>query len=631
MKYIHLARIGMGLYFDQLSELTAIQAPSPEECVDELQQNRFPVQREECRRIQGALRRLISQRYQLKGEIPARIQSVATNPFVPTPEQLLPVFQWVQALQAENQQAEVRCQYALQDVANHLPSETGSFLRAFSAVMTQRISLLPGDGTLTMALPESPWGQASLRFSGVPAELLPTQAVFGYLFWLECDRTENGYEFRFLLDTEFSETLYQERMLQPQHWQEISVFCADVALTCQLCDYTARIRRHGLAGMDALFAAFGELRRKEILLGASALTDGETRLSGMARLLATLDLLPDPLQTRSPEDPIDALLGNRYQLQGTLRQLREWDPKTGEALAVLLEKAQELNDTEEDTRCERQLNALRQYWTQMRTQGSGLQIAAAALADFQSATAGYTGIPSFAAQWADSAELIRAAVEPTLREHRFTGEFPHYVRLVGTRADYLSFTSDPMPVPYGDGTVHLTYSIAVASVRAEKKDGKITVGSRPYAQCSAAALEPIESVRAGRIFHPSQDGHTLSFPYRFTERPTDSALRDQVAQTALFGVKIGLRALDGRALPHGYRPHPLGSHWGAKAFGEMFLRYLPASAVFSVPTMVAVYLHTAGASRSIGALAAGLACGAAGVFLIASVRWLHIRRTVWHR
>ncbi len=100
MKYINRARMGIELFFDQLSDLTvASSTDTPEDCVEILQQQPYTAQMEECRRIQGALRRLMSARYALKEMLPARVQMVATSQFTPTPDRLLPVFQWVQELQ----------------------------------------------------------------------------------------------------------------------------------------------------------------------------------------------------------------------------------------------------------------------------------------------------------------------------------------------------------------------------------------------------------------------------------------------------------------------------------------------------------------------------------------------------
>lgn len=128
MKYINRARMGIELFFDQLSDLTvASSTDTPEDCVEILQQQPYTAQMEECRRIQGALRRLMSARYALKEMLPARVQMVATSQFTPTPDRLLPVFQWMQELQKANAQARIQWQYALQDVGYRLGESAGAF------------------------------------------------------------------------------------------------------------------------------------------------------------------------------------------------------------------------------------------------------------------------------------------------------------------------------------------------------------------------------------------------------------------------------------------------------------------------------------------------------------------------
>lgn len=182
MKYINRARMGIELFFDQLSDLTvASSTDTPEDCVEILQQQPYTAQMEECRRIQGALRRLMSARYALKEMLPARVQMVATSQFTPTPDRLLPVFQWVQELQKANAQARIQWQYALQDVGYRLGESAGAFLQAFSDLAAQRVSLLAQDDTLTLAIPDNLWGQGALQFTGVQTKLAQ-DSWFGYLF-----------------------------------------------------------------------------------------------------------------------------------------------------------------------------------------------------------------------------------------------------------------------------------------------------------------------------------------------------------------------------------------------------------------------------------------------------------------
>ena len=630
MKYIDRTRMGIELFFDQLSDLTGSgTTDTPEDCVEILRQQPYPAQSEECRRIQGALRRLISARYALKDKLPARVQTVATSQFTPTPDRLLPVFQWVQELQLANAQARVQWQYALQDVGYRLGGAAGAFLQAFSDLAAQRVSLLVQDDALILSIPDNLWGQASLRFTGV--QTMPEkEAMFGYLFWIEADYADGVYEFRLLLDTDFSDTLYQERLLQSDDWSEITIRCTDASLDLRTCNYAARIDALGIGGSDGVLLGLTELARKQAILGAQSLNAGETALFGLSTLMTALDLIPSAKLVRMPHQSVDQLLGNRYLVDETCKLLLEIDGDVAKKTAELLCDALDQYENESYSRCERALNRMRTMWDDARRSGGDLVWAVHMHRLLQNATAEFTDDFPFSAQYDDiSAQITAKAVQLLLRAG-FAGNFPNYTRIRGKKAEFVTFTTDGVPASTDDGQVLLQYSIAVAKCRVGK-DGTLC-GAAP-ASLTATALNRMTGNGAnfGLIFHPDQDGITVAFPYEFADRDATRDDRARAGDHIATGTALALRALAGKRLPRNYRPHRPGQLHAQRAFGRLLARTLPLISPVGTAAVIAQFLLNRASFRMETAVAWAIAVGFGSVCWVTIFRYLHLRRTVWNR
>ena len=75
VKYIDRFQVGLELYLSQMSTITSpLNENSPEETVEYLKEERFSVQTDFCRQLQSALRRLISDQYDVEELIPARVR-----------------------------------------------------------------------------------------------------------------------------------------------------------------------------------------------------------------------------------------------------------------------------------------------------------------------------------------------------------------------------------------------------------------------------------------------------------------------------------------------------------------------------------------------------------------------------
>lgn len=634
MKYIDRTKIGMELFLDQLSPMTSpLNHHSPEETVELLSQDSYSAQTNECRRIQGGLRRLISSRYALRDSIPARVRMVAESQFTPTPDRLLPVFRWIHFLRNENEQARIRWLYALKDVGSALGGCTGDFLQSFSQLASQRVSLLPNstDFTLTLSVPDSFWGQVSLCLTGIDPSALPPSPVFGYLFWIEADRNEDAYTFRFLMDTEFSDTVYQERLLQTKNWQEIAVRCTHAQLQVTEHDYTSRIRSYGYGETDALFTCFGELLRKQAMLGSQALSGGEARLLSTASLFSRLEMLPNSPIYSNPLPPATQLMENRYQLNQTASFLDRECGEFGTALAAILRNAANDYANENARACQKKLNHFRARIRDARRDGSVFHLTHPLLALFRDATSSYCAPVPFARHYEDARTHLNAAIE-LLQSNGFSGQFPHFYRL-RRRAEYISFVTDGTPIPSADGLILLNYSLAVASCPLRNRSNELTAFDLPYRELSATSCAELElpGYRFGRVYSPRQDGHTCSFGYHYDARPQDELGRKITAETLCTAVQIAIAGLEYRRLPDGYHPHTAQSLRADHAFLDLFNRCLP----FGIPVACALLIFLYPMLRTsvampvflIGALLVGLI--AAG--LLAGLRFLLLRRTIWRR
>lgn len=630
MKYIDRAQTGIALFFDQLSDLTAADTPdTPEDCVEILRQQSYSAQTEECRRIQGALRRLMSARYTLKDRIPARVQMVATSQFTPTPDRLLPVFQWVQELHAANAQARMQGQYALQDVGYRLGGCADAFLQAFSKLAAQRVSLLAKDDALTLAIPDSLWGQAALRFTGIQSRP-PEDAAFGYLFWIEADYADGVYEFRLLLDTDFSDTLYQERLLQSDNWSEITIKCTEAQLDVRTCDYAARIEALGLGGTDGVLLGLTELGRKQVMLGTSALSAGESALFGVSEICTALELIPSTKLVKTSHEYIEQVLGNRYLVEESCKLFRSIGGVFAEKLAKLLTDAMDQYENEALTACTRTLNRIRSGFQAARESGDDLVWADGICQMLREATKPYGAIFPFSAQYNDISAQIDAKAGVLLRRVGFDGKYPNYTRIRGKWAHFVTFTSDGVPTATDDGQVLLQCGVAVAKCKIGR-DGKLC--SVPPKRLSATALDKMaeNGARFGLVFHPDQDGVTVTFPYGFHDCDAARESQAKAAAAMATAAAIAVRALDGKRLPLHYRPHRPGQLRAQGAFTGLLMRTLPLMSPVAAAALGVQFVLNRASFRMETAVAWAIAVGFGTVCWVTIFRYLHLRRTIWNR
>lgn len=635
MKYIDRYQIGMEYYMAQLSELTSPLNPlTPQDTIAHLQEFSFSVQSDACKTIQAGLRRLVSSRYDLSGTVPARIRVIAESQFTPTAERLMPVFKWVETLHRENAQARQQWLYALKDVSSRISPVAGDFLQSFSQLRAQRVTLTFQPGSAVLSIPESLWGQARMVFDAPQTDLPQAEtgehSLTGYLFWAEADRTDDGMEFRFLIDTEFSDTVYTERLLQKQNWQEVRLLCREARMHVTLFDYAARLRQRGSSGMAALTACFTELLRKQTMLGTTVLSMEENRLLGCAQLFAKSQLLPGvppPLmQTQA-----DVLFENRYLVERTADFFEQNCGELGKELHRLLTDAQEKYDNEQPERTEKLMTQFCETLRQSEFDGSARQVTRPLLRRFAEASADCSDAPYFAGAYDIACRAAMHAAEDFLAGLGFTGTFPHYYRLRGGRAEYLSVCISSEPSLTADGRLCFVGEVAAAKRRFSRSGGVPMVFGLPAAEGCAPEFEFDD--RIGTHFgtvEADETGAPCLFSWPFAGELTDESAAEAAGRLTAM-LSIAERGLRGKRLPRAFAAR----HKRQIAAEHLFSRYVGRGLIFGVLFAIAGLLVTRNLVQTrvqaIGAVLAILACSVLLVLLIGTVRYLAVRRSIWRR
>ncbi len=631
MKYIDRIRIGLELYMDRLSPLTScINTRPPESAAELLMAENYPDLHAECRRIHTGLRHLTSDRLQLAEVLTQRVAAIAHSPYTPTPERLVPLFRWVQALRESNKLARDRWLSELKYCCDGCVPCVADILRSFAEISAQRVSLLPEEGTLTLSLPSSLWGDVSLRFTGIPPEQLPSSPRFGYLFWIEGERTAAGRQFRLLVDEAFSDTDYQDRLLQHDDWTELEFTCDCVEADIRTYDYTSRALYHGFSGYNAMILCFGELLRKYFTLGQNGLNGSELRLIAPAMFFYRLEMIPNAYILNDHLPPTTQLFEQHYQLMQMIAFFDRECGKTGQQIAKLLEKAADSYADEYSDGCHKYLSRLRSRFHMLLAFNDIADIAQPVLALLRSATSGYTDRPPFALHYDRLQALLEQQVVPVLTEAGFTGTFPNYRRTWDHHAQYITLLSDFMPAP-APGGLTFSVSIAVANCITDKSD---LLDGRPLdSYCAPDFIEvTTPGCRFGRVYSLLQDGIRCGFPPMDDPAQDSPSLQCTAAALQLTeGIERALLALDDRPLPAEPRPHTDAFLKRNHVFADLFNRNLPFGLPIAAILMFWQWDFCTDTLPLMLLTLAALGVGMVGALLLTAIRFRRFRRRIWHR
>ncbi len=441
MRYMDKTSMGLEHYFSDISPVVSLLSEfSAEDTLGILVERPAREQNEVCRALFEALEALVQSDFAHKDLIPANVRRLADSLIAPDAysiERLLPVFGWLEKLHIHNEQSRVQWISGLRDCAAQTDTLTAALIQNLPQIESQRVSVVREDGGLRIGLPEKLWGRISLTLPDAQMEADVPFPLFGYLFVLEASVEEERCRVVLLLDLEFSDTPYQERLLSDENWLEFEVTCGVPQVNAVLYDYTARALAGGHGHPQTMEICCEALSTKGEVLGRNVLSTEEHRLL----LLAQLFCAAARLNRRRPGETFEwnvALLENRYALSGVTGFLEKQEGP-GRRLSELLRMASDAYEEGQNELTMRTLTAFAREYGAIPKSLGGCAFAATMVSEFAAVSQGYVGVCS--EQEARGAVMATVAgyLEETLSHLGFTGALPHFARRFGHSAHYLSF------------------------------------------------------------------------------------------------------------------------------------------------------------------------------------------------
>lgn len=633
MKHINRFQIGIELFLSQISTITSpANDVSPEETIELLKEQSFSAQTEFCKKIQSGLRRLISDRYDVSSFIPARVKAVAESQFTPTPERLLPIFKWVASLHRTNQQMRVQWLSDLKNVSDRIGADAGHFLESFSMMTSQRISLVRVEDRMVLSVPDRLWGQAKLIFEDAACNMPDALPCFGYIFWVEADTTENGYVFRLLIDSEFSETVYTERLLQNKNWVEFSIECSSAVLAANLCDYTLRVRNSGRGAFETSMICCRELLHKASILGVYALNPAERELLGVAQILLHTGVLQQ-LDTKNllPPLPADDLFENRYSFERAAAYFQQSCGIQGDRLHQLLMQILDAYEEGLQKKFAKYLAQFSDYWEQLVKTGRIRVISHPLQRSFAKATAGFREGYSFERYLSDARAALSRTFSPLLEEHGFSGSFPHFRRIRRHKAEFLSFVLRDPPAARSDGNIYFTYGIQLSRCSYSYVEGDTLVFDMPYENCTAAecGLEKSHYSDFARLDR-DESGTLCVFCYEYNKLVPEER-SDAMAKSLIPCFHLALDCFDNKPVPKKYAAQHKRILHASHRFGRLLGEFSAVGILVSILLLYFGKSRVVTTTHAVILTVSSILAGAAVVLLCSILGYGRMKRRIWNR
>ena len=466
MKYMNKTQMGLEHYFSSVSPVfTLLSEFSAEDTLGLLVERSTREQNEFCGNLFDALEVLIKSNFAHKDLIPDNVRRIAESLIAPDAysiERILPVLTWLEKLHIKNEQNRVQWISSLRGFAAEADQATAAFMENFPLMESQRVSVIREGDNLRVSLPEKQWGQVGLTFPNAQVDGMTEFPVFGYLFVFEASFAEQRGQIQFLLDLDFSETPYQERLLSDEHWMEISFSCDVPVLQTALFDYTRRALSYGWGHAQTLEMCCEALASKQDVLGKIALTTEEHRLLLISQLFCSAM----HLNGQGKGEPFEwnaSPLANRYGLEAAADFLEKQN-EIGNRLSQLLRMALDAFEVGNNKLTLRTLTAFAREFDSLEKSVDGCAFAANMAAHFAQASASYTD--NYSEQNAHNTVLktLSDYLSETLTHLGFSGELPHYSRQYARTVHFLSFVLQTDTRINERGFLEIPYSLSVARV-----------------------------------------------------------------------------------------------------------------------------------------------------------------------
>jgi hypothetical protein len=562
-----MKELGIELHFAELSPITSkYNSYNPEETVSRIASELIVTQRLRlCYAIRRKLRELLSSSYNVSGLIPHQVLELAALPISGTTEYLLrliPFFEWLQGLQRDNENARVRRISAVNNVTALIGGKAGGFVSSFSALTGQVVSVVQNGDSVCISNVGSLWGKASLHLD--LAEFDGVLPVFGFANWMEVDTItledgSRGYEFRLILDTEFSSEPARRRILQSKNWEQVSIRTGKVDFSFELYNYAQRLNLFGEGVNACLFGSLMALLQKSAAMGEDNLSDCERELLPFARLLDCYDLLRNQkrrLWLSVREEQLLELVENRFAYQKMLGTLRRLAGGSAEGLLKILTAISEnynSDEPESNTFYLRQVGKLLNRWIAVSGELRALGKSIVKYLDTACTQAVLESNVSAVFQQASS--RVKAEVEPCLKEMGFDGSYPNYRRQKGKEAQFITIACNPLSEVPGGGFYRMYFSIKLAK---ETLNRKGTILKLPFNELNASDFE-----HTGRLYTQIADKNDEGaeiIQYSYLNNEFEGG--ESFAKNLKRYLGVAFSALNGKPLPKFYVKNHLNKRPG---------------------------------------------------------------------
>lgn len=474
------------------------------------------------------------------------------------------LLKWIGEIARINESNRRNWLMALSHAIDHMPAQPGDFIRNFATLTGSHVTIQKQDNQLILSPATEVWGKTALILEQFEAteELIPSA---GSLFMMECEKTESGFEFRFLLEQEESNDLVYDRAMSDTGFLPLTVRCQSVSLKTSLDNYTQYYIANGFPRLNAAACCCGDLLHKFSLLGTSGITPAERNILPLCKFLAAAGILEDKITfKRSDTLMLEDLLQNHYQF-GQLCHLVRHD-LGDEELAKMLEETLECYDEDGLSLAKSRFRIVLALLRIRLSHAQGLSFFAGTVDLFASVSSSFTGHTGQNGLYRHFDSAFQSTLLPAITKLGFHGTFPHFRRIRGHSADFITFFrigDDELPMnPVFDDT--LSFSLAVGQAPVTNPKSAPEIFEFPFEAATAHDAAFWGSLCKYAVIMTPSDGGPLQFCPGDDQTSCDRNRQSML--DALFFLDIANLSLSHQPLPKKYLTRLRTRHLDKNAF-----------------------------------------------------------------
>lgn len=565
---------------------------------------------------------------------------------------LLPFIEWIQALHRENSLAIDRCRYYVNDAASHMERNTGDFVRScFTNLMWHGVSFIREGDTITLNLRERLWGKAGIVFPEVQTKFIGTFPIVGIFFWMDAAYVNGKFSFTFLIDVEFGDEDLDMRAMQDRNWVKLSFECSSPYMIFEGFDYGKYLSDFGYCGHRFVDSWCGEILNKEAMLGERSLTQKETELLPIAKIMLIAYQLGDLDSGREIEHQVEGnlsqkvleTLDNRY---GFDKMKALFKDSGQDELYKMLEKAIEAwSESDDFGETNHQIWSFARLLREKERQDDIRLLYQNMVKMMCECTAEFSGVSRIYGTYTHAEDKMREIIEPKLLSEGFTGQYPHYRRLRGSKGEYISVNTYDMNNRTINGVMTYFFSLSSAVKKLEKRGTRTNTryfaGGIPFDQttaddCYTVFRRDTKFAELGGMY----DNERASINIDVFEGVSDDKKNEDTAQILKQFADVAFDGMKGKRMPRWYkkkRRQSVIKPIPETTIDDMIVRFLPFGIYLSILLMGAyavcdrLFTVTDYISRLTGPVAVVLSLLSGLVFtlLCSVVKMCSLKTRIW--